>query len=194
MSAYSTYEDSTFVTEKLSKDMSSEIVMMKDVTIGRNANVDHIVNVGDTVHVGDILVSFETSYQDDQLNKFLASVGDELKEEIKSLGKIPIKSKYSGVIEDIKIYSSVDLDELSPSLQKIVKSYYDRINKKKKLISKYDKSEGIIKAGMLLNEPTEKIKPTPDGKLKGREVFDGVLIEFYIKYYDSIGIGDKLTK
>lgn len=193
MSAYSTYEDSTFITNKMSKEMSSEIIMMKDVTIGRNANVDHIVNIGDQVHVGDILVSFETSYQDDQLNKFLASIGDDLKEEIKSLGKIPIKSKYSGVIEDIKIYSSVDLNELSPSLQKIVKAYYDRINRKKKLIGKYDKSDGIIKAGMLFNEPTGKIVPTPDGKLKGREVFDGVLIEFYIKYHDSMAVGDKLT-
>lgn len=193
MSAYSTYEDSTFITHKMSKEMSSEIVMMKDVIIGKNANVDHMVNIGDQVHVGDILVSFETSYEDDQLNKFLASVGDELKEEIKSLGKVPIKSKYSGVIEDIKIYSSVDLKDLSPSLQKIVKAYYDKINKKKKLIEKYDKSDGIIKAGMLFNEPTGKILPTADGKLKGKEVFDGVLIEFYIKYHDSMGVGDKLT-
>ena len=193
MSSYSTYEDSTFITNKMSKEMSSEIVMMKDVIIGKNANVDHIVNIGDQVHVGDILVSFETSYEDDQLNKFLASVGEELKEEIKSLGKVPIKSKYSGVIEDIKIYSSVDLKDLSPSLQKIVKSYYDKINKKKKLIEKYDKNNGIIKAGMLFNEPTGKILPTPDGKLKGKEVFEGVLIEFYIKYHDSMGVGDKLT-
>ena len=193
MSAYSTYEDSTFVTKKLSTEMSSEIVMMKDVTIGRNSNVDHIVKIGDEVHVGDILVSFETSYEDDSLNKFLQSIGDDLKEEIKSLGKVPIKSKYSGVIEDIKIYSSVDLEELSPSLQKIVKEYYDKINRKKKIINKYDKNPGIIKAGILFNEPTEKIKPTPDGKLKGKEVFDGVLIEFYIKYHDSIAVGDKIT-
>lgn len=194
MSAYSTYEDSCFITKKLSGDMSSEIVMMKDVIIGKNANVDHMVNIGDQIHVGDLLVSFETSFADEQLNKFLASVGDDLKEEIKSLGKVPIKSKYSGVIEDIKIYSSVDTDELSPSLQKIVKAYYTKINKKKKIIDKYDKNSTIVKAGILFNEPTEKIKPTSDGKLKGREVFDGVLIEFYIKYQDPMAVGDKLTK
>jgi len=189
MSSYATYEDSTFITKKISKDMSSEIVMMKDVIIGKNANVDHIVNIGDEVHVGDLLVSFETSFTDNQLNKFLASVGDDLREEIKSLGKVPIKSKYSGTITDIKIYSSVDVDELSPSLQKIVKAYYAKINKKKNLLEKYDKTPGIVKAGMLFNEPTGKIKPTADGKLKGKEVFDGVLIEFYIKYHDSLAVG-----
>jgi len=57
----------------------------------------------------------------------------------------------------------------------------------------YDKNNSIIKAGMLFNEPTGKIEPTSDGKIKGKEVFDGVLIEFYIKYKDPIGVGDKLT-
>ena len=116
-----------------------------------------------------------------------------MKEDIKSLGKVPIKSKYSGVIEDIKIYSSVDTEELSPSLQKIVKAYYSKINKKKNILDKYDKNGNIVKAGILFNEPTEKIKPTSDGKLKGREVFEGVLIEFYIKYHDPIGVGDKIS-
>lgn len=193
MSSYATYEDSTFITKKMSEEMSCDIVMMKDVVIGKNANVDKMVNIGDSIGVGDILVSFETSYEDDSLNKFLASVGDELQEDIKSLGRVPIKSKYSGTIEDIKIYSSVDLDDLSPSLRKIVSKYYTKINKKKKILDTYDKNNSIIKAGILFNDPTGKIKPTSDGKIKGKEVFDGVLIEFYIKYRDPVGVGDKIT-
>lgn len=193
MSAYSTYEDSTFITKKMSEDMGSEIVMMSDVVIGKNANVGHMVKVGDSVHVGDSLVTFETSYDDESLNKFLSSVGDELKEEIKTLGKVMHKSHYSGTIEDIKIYCSVDADELSPSLKSIVSKYYAGINKKKKILEKYDNTPGIVKAGILFNEPTGKIKPTADGKLKGRDVFEGVLIEFYIKYKDVVGVGDKIA-
>lgn len=193
MSSYSTYEDSTFITKKMSEEMASDIIMMKDAIIGKNANVDHMVHIGDRVNVGDALISFETSYDEASMNKFLASVGDELQEEIKSLGKIPVKTKYAGVIEDIKIYSSVDIDELSPSLQKIVSNYYRGIKKKKKLLEKYDDSKSIVKAGILFNEPTGKIEPSSDGKLKGKEVFDGVLIEFYVKYRDPIGVGDKVT-
>lgn len=193
MSAYSTYEDSTFITQKMSEDMGSEIVMKSDVVIGKNANVGNIVKIGDKVHVGDSLITFETSYDDESLNKFLSSVGDELKEEIKSLGKVQHKSHYSGTIEDIKIYSSVDLEELSPSLKTIVSKYYAGIKKKKKLLEKYDETPGIVKAGILFNEPTGKIKPTSDGKLKGKDVFDGVLIEFYIKYTDVVGVGDKIA-
>lgn len=193
MSSYSTFEDSTFVTKKMSEAMASDIVMMSDVIIGKNSNVGKMVKIGDTVEVGDILVEFDTSFEEEGLNKFLANISDELKDDIKSLGKVPIKSKYSGIVQDIKIYSSVELDELSPSLKKVVSGYYNSINKKKKLLEKYDDSKGIIKAGILFNEPTSKIKPSADGKIKGKEVFDGVLIEFYIKYFDPITVGDKIT-
>lgn len=193
VSGYFTYEDSACITKKISDDMSTSVIMMKDVIIGMNANVDHMVNIGDRVTVGDTLVSFETSYDDASMNKFLASIGEELGEDIKNLNKIPIKSKYSGEIVDIKIYTTVELDELSPSLRKIVSNYYAKINARKKQVEKYDKSGSIVKAGMLMNEAASKLKPGPDGKIKGREVFDGVLIEFYIKYVDSLGVGDKLT-
>ncbi len=193
MSAYSTYEDSTFITEKMSREMASDIIMMKDVIIGANANISNMVKVGDKVQVGDILVQFENSFDEDGLNAFLNTIGEELHEEVKSLNKVPIKSKYSGVIEDIKIYCTVELDELSPSLKKVVSDYYKHINKKKKILEKYDPDSSIVKAGVLLNEPTGKLKPGSDGKIKGREVFDGVLIEFYIKYRDTLGVGDKVA-
>ena len=192
MSSYATYEDSTFITKKLSEDMAADIVMQKAIVLGKNANVDYLVKVGDEVKVGDDLIRFEMSFQDDSLNKFLSSIGDSLKEEIKSLGKTGIKSKYSGVIEDIKIYSTVELNDLSPSLRKIVKDYYDQIEKKKKLLSKYDKTESSYKCGILFNEPTGKVE-TKDGKVKGNEVGEGVLIEIYIKYRDVMGVGDKIT-
>jgi len=99
----------------------------------------------------------------------------------------------AAVIEDIKVYCTVDLDDLSPSLKKVVSGYYSKINKKEKLINKYDNSKGIYKAGVLLTESSEKLIPGPDGKIKGREVFDGVLIEFYIKYNDTVGVGDKVA-
>lgn len=197
MSTYSTYEDSTFITKKLSKDAASEIIMQKTVVIGKNANVDYMVKIGDSVHVGDELIRYETSFEEDTINQFLSSIGEELKEEIKSMGKTPIKSKYSGVIEDIKIYSTVDLEELSPTLQKIVGGYFNKLNQKRKLLEKYDKnnkdSNGVFKCGVLLNEPVGKVE-AKNNKVKGHEIGEGVLIEFYIKYKDSVGVGDKITK
>lgn len=193
MSSEFTYEDSAFITKKMSKDLSSDIIIMKDVVLGKNANVGKMVKEGDTVNVGDLLISFETSHDDASINKFLDSLGDDIADDIKSISSVPIKSKIAGVIESIKIYSTVDLDELSPSLKKIVSQYYGKINKKKRILNQYDKTDGVFKAGMLMTEATSKLTPSSDGKIKGKEVFDGVLIEFYIKYSDELKTGDKIT-
>lgn len=192
MSAYFTYEDSSCFTKKLSEDMTTKIVMQKPVVLGKNANVDYIVNVGDKVQVGDELMRFEMSFKEDEINKFLASIGDDLKEEIHSLHQTPIKSKYTGTIIDIKMYSTVELEELSPSLRKLMTKYYDRIKKKHKVIDKHDKSKSVYKMGVLLNESTGKIE-AKYGKIKGNDVGEGVLIEFYIEYRDKLGVGDKIT-
>lgn len=192
MSSYSTYEDSTFITEKLSEDMSTEMVMQKNVVLGANANVDFLVKPGDQVSVGDDLIRFESSMAESEMNKFLASIGDELHEEIIALGKQSVRAKYTGVIEDVKIYSTMDAEQLSPSLQKIVNQYYAKINRRKSLLNKYDKDGTVIKCGILINEPTGKIE-TKDGKIKGSEVNEGVLIEIYIKYKDNLGVGDKIA-
>ena len=92
------------------------------------------------------------------------------------------------------MYTTVELEELSPSLRKLFEKYYEKINKKKRLLNKYDKSKSIYKCGILLNDPTRKIE-TKDGKIKGYEVGEkGVLLEFYIKYRDTLGVGDKISR
>lgn len=192
LSVATNLEDSCFITKKMSSDMSADVVMQKAVSINKNSNVDKMVKIGDTVKVGDELIRIENAVDDDAMKHLLASVGEELGEEIKSLGKTPIKTKYSGVIEDIKIYSTVELDELSPSLRKVVGDYYNKINEKKKQLKKYPGTNDVYRCGMLLNDTTSKIE-TRDGKIKGTEVGEGVLIEFYIKYKDNLNIGDKIA-
>lgn len=192
MSAYSTFEDSAFVTKKISEDMATSVIMMKDAIIGKNADVDHIVKVGDVVKVGDPLVSFSTSYDDTRMNEFLRTISEEQGEDVKDLSRVQVKSKYGGTIEDIKIYCSVELSELSPSLRDIVSAYYAKINRKKTILNKYDKTDSIVKAGVLLDEAADKTETSFDGHIKGRYV-DGVLIEFYVKYKDVIGVGDKIA-
>ena len=138
-------------------------------------------------------MNFERSFNEDSLNELLANVGEELREDIKMAGKDKVKSKYSGVIEDIKIYCTVDLEELSPSLRKIVSDYYAKVDKKRKLLDKYDESKNpVVKCGMLFNDPSSKTE-AKNNKIKGHHVGEGVLIEFFIKYYDEMAVGDKLA-
>ena len=193
MSEYSTFEDSTFITEEAAEDMETEITKDHPVVIGKNATVQSMVKVGDEVLVGDELITFEKSFEEETLNKLLGNIGEEIKEEVVTRGRNKVKSHYSGVVEAIEIYSGSDLEDLSPSLQKIVGDYWRGIKKKEKLLDKYSKDKNpVYKCGVLVNQACGKIE-SRDGKIKGQIVNDGVLIIFYIKYKDIVTIGDKIT-
>ena len=79
----------------------------------------------------------QNSFEDDDVNILLKNLVDD-EEEVTSLGRIPIKSHNTGVIEDIKIYRTVELDELSPSLKKVVSDYEKDKSRIRKTIEKYD--------------------------------------------------------
>lgn len=193
LSSTYTYEDSSYVSKKMSRDMAAEIVMPKQVVLGPNTNVDYIAKIGDRVVSGDELIRFERSFDENSLNTLLSNVGEDMKEDITMSSRDRVKSKYTGIIEDIKVYTASSLNELSPSLRKIVNDYYSRINKRKKILDKYDDSKNpVVKCGMLFDEPTGKIEPK-NGKFKGAMITEGVLIEFYIKIHDELGAGDKIV-
>lgn len=194
LSSASTFEDSTYVTKQVSRDMASEIVMQKQVVLGPNTNVDYMVKIGDEIQSGEELIRFEQSFDEDSLNALLANVGEDMKEDIMMNSKEKVKSKYTGVIEDIKIYSSVELSDLSPSLRKIVNKHYSKIKERKKVLDKHDNSGNpLVKCNMLFNENASTVKTSNDGKFKGVALNDGVLIEFYIRIHDELGPGDKIV-
>jgi hypothetical protein len=193
LSSSLTYEDSSYISKKLSREMATEVVMQKQAVLGPNTNVDYMIKIGEKVQNGDELIRFEKSFNEETINQLLFNVGDEYKEDIIMSGKDKVKSKYSGVIEDIKVYCTVELDELSPSLRQIVSQYYNKINSKKKLLEKYDKNGSVVKCNMLFNEPTGKVEPNGNGVFRGAKVNEGVIIEFYIKVHDEVGIGDKIV-
>ena len=195
MSTYNTYEDSTCITRKFSEDAATEMCFCRPSVIGKNSNIYKMVKKGDEVNVGDVLIDFDTSYNDDSLNKLLYNLSDDAKESLLDGARNQVKSKYSGIIEDIKIYSTVELEELSPSLREIVSKYYSSINKKKNFLNKYDKEnkDSIVKCGIMITEPSEKIDPNMYGVIKGNKVEDSVLIEFYIKHSEPLEVGSKIA-
>lgn len=191
VATYANFEDADFITDKLSKKLGSEICMEITAVVGANANVDYIVEKGQEVRVNDPLIIYDQSSDDASFNKMLAHIGKELNEEITGMGKIPIKSKYAGVIEDIKMYATVETSEMSPTLRKIVEKYYSSIKERDKVISKYYKGKAPMNLAFM--EQAKPIEPTEDGKIMGIKVGSGVYFRFFVKYQDYMDIGDKLV-
>ena len=175
------YEDSAIISHELSEKMTTDIVIKREVPLPKDTNVFNMVKKGQAIKEGDPLLIIQKPYDEDDMNSLLKSlVADE--DSITELGRQPITSKVTGIVQDIIITRTVEKDELSSSLKKIVNEYEKDINAKKKIMDQYD----INKKTELPS--TEKLPAT--GKLKNCE--DGVLIEFYLKYEDKMSVGDKL--
>ena len=175
------FEDSTSVSSWLSDAMTTDVIVEKDKDISKNTNVYEMVHVGQEVQEGDPLIIFQNAFDEKDANALLKSITDP--DFVSDLGRVKLKSKYTGVIQDIRIYRTCEIDEMSDSLKKIVTDYEASIKAKKEMYKKY----GIPGANML--PPDYKMKPT--GIMKNNA--DGVKIVFYIKYNDKLSVGDKLV-
>ena len=173
------FEDSGIVTEKLAEDLSTRINLMFDRVIDKNANILSIKNVGDSVEVGDNLITWQDPFEDEDTNILLKNL---TATEVSELGKKSLKSELTGVITDIKMYRTCDLSEFSESMQKIIKRYEAPYNEMDKIFDKYGLDKSKIRAHYTL---------PPTGKLKKSQ--EALLVEFFVEYRDTAGIGDKVV-
>lgn len=175
------FEDSGVVGEWLSDAMASDIVLAKPVNLPSSTNVLFLAKVGQQVSEGEPILIFQNAYDEEDANLLLKSLNNE-DGDVSEIGRNTVKSKVTGVISDIKIFRTVELDELSESLKKIVVTKEREI---KKLKSIADKSKNDT---VSLFDPIDKL--SANGKLKD---VDGVRIEIYMKYHDKLSVGDKLV-
>lgn len=175
------FEDSTSVSTWLSEAMATDVVVEKETDVSKNANIYQLVKIGDAVQEGDPLITMQNSFDEKDANMLLKNITDP--SFVSDLGRVRVKSKYTGVIQDIKIYRTCDIEEMSDSLKKIVTEYEDKIKAQKKLYEKFKAP------GANLLDPDYKMEAT--GKMKNNQ--DGVKIVFYIKYNDKLSVGDKVV-
>jgi hypothetical protein len=177
------YEDSTVISEALSEKAASYVTMLKQVALGPNTIIHKIVEVGQVIRTGDTLLDFTTSFEDPGTSDFLADLAKSLGTDIaEAVGNEKITSKYTGTVANIRIYYNRAVEDLSPSLQQLIKKYKAKVQKRKNVL-------GGIKSSNLRIPPVEQ----QTGEKVGTEEYDGVLIEFYTEYYNKMSAGDKLT-
>lgn len=181
------FEDSAIISQDLSEKMASEIVLQVDVLMDAKDIDIQCVEIGKPLHEGEVIMSYRAALEDqdatDIINKMVSkNTGNDSKELMDEIGKIKVKSKVTGKLQDIKIYSTIPTSEMSKSLAAFVNKYNAPIDKMKSKLSKL----GIDAS----QYGTSGVLPAV-GKLKHAE--GKVLVEFYIKYYDKMSVGDKLV-
>lgn len=181
------FEDSAIISQDLSKKMASEIVLQVDVLMDAKDIDIQCVEIGKQLHEGEVIMSYRAALEDqdatDIINKMVQkNAGSDSKELMDEIGKIKVKSKVTGKLQDIKVYSTIPTSEMSKSLASFVNKYNGPVDKMKSKLGKL----GIDGS----QYGTSGVLP-PVGKLKHCE--GKVLVEFYIKYYDKMSVGDKLV-
>lgn len=175
------YEDSAIISNRLSENLMSKVVVNVPVILDADTNVYNIVKKGKKINTGDTLIIIQNAFDDEDANLLLKNITDV--EVVSNAGRRPIKSKVTGVVQDIKIYRSCELEDMSESLRKVVSEYEANIKKLKRA------AKGSIDNAESDLEPDYKLPAT--GKLKNAE--NSVLIEFYLRYNDKMSIGDKIV-
>lgn len=181
------FEDSAIISQDLSEKMASEIVLQVDVLMDAKDIDIQCVEIGKQLHEGEVIMSYRAALEDqdatDIINKMVQkNAGSDSKELMDEIGKIKVKSKVTGKLQDIKVYSTIPTSEMSKSLALFVNKYNGPVDKMKSKLGKL----GIDGS----QYGTSGVLP-PVGKLKHCE--GKVLVEFYIKYYDKMSVGDKLV-
>ena len=175
------FEDSTILTENMCEKMATNVIVKEERILSKDTNIFNLVKVGQHVEEGDTLLVHQNSYDETDVNDLLKNLVDD-KNAISELGRVPMKSHVTGTIAGVKLYRTVELDELSESLQKAFKEYEKPIKERKKILDANNIPSSDLPA-------TYKLPPI--GKLKNAD--DGVLIEIYINVHDIISVGDKIV-
>ena len=179
-----TFEDSSVITQKIIDDMSSEIINKRDVALKKNSRIIKMAQVGDKVEVNDSLVIFEETGDDEKLAiAALEKLDSDTQATVEELARSTVKAKFSGTIFDIRIYYNTPIEQMHPSMQKLVESYISKYNAKAELLKD-------TKVDEIIQQPSTNM--IESDKLLGNEV-SGILIEFYIKHTDKFKVGDKCT-
>lgn len=176
------YEDSAIVSEALSEAMTSIIYKKKELNLNKDASIFNLVKPGTPVEEGDVIATIQAAFDEEDANILLKKLSAD-EEEISDLGRINIKSSVTGWIQDIEVARTVEMDELSPSLQKICKSYENDVKKHRNAA----KAQGVKDTYKIGTEG----KLSATGRLK--DAGDGVKITIYMAYEDKFSVGDKLV-
>ena len=173
------FEDSGIITEKMAQKLATRINLKFQSTLDKNTNLISIAKIGDKVEAGDSLLIWQSPFDEKEANSLMKILsGDDVSE----LGKRKLKSEVTGVVKAIKIFRTVELEDLSESLRKVVSEYEKPLeNLKKKLQDN----------GLDISQVPAHYALEPTGKLKKAQ--DAVVFEFYVEYKDTVGVGDKIV-
>lgn len=181
MDCAGTFEDSNIITKKFGEKLEIEPVQIRSISFSANTFVHAIKKIGDQVDINDYLIVFEDATVTDMSS---VTTDDVALDYLAKLNRVTPKAKFTGEIVKIEVFYSCPVNEMHPTLSKIVKDII-RLNNAKNKFSQGTSSSAQYPSSQPLPEGT-KFK-----KVKFEK--DTVVIRFFIKESITAGVGDKIV-
>ena len=177
----STLEDSTEISEALSKKLAIDPVNPKVITLSAKSKVYKALSIGDKVEVSTPLMVFEEDPVGDDNG---LTVDESTVELLGDLNRATPTAGYSGEIVHIDAYYGGSISNMNPSVAKLVNAAIAEVNAASKLAS----------GSMRANEFIKSTQVPIGSKFKGIEFDeDTVMFIYYIKERIPHSTGDKLV-
>ena len=163
-----TFEDSTAISAKASKKISTVVTKVKSVVVNNTDEIVDLLKVGDTTEPNTLMFSIT----DASVLKLKGLSPDALAA-LKRLKKASPKVKYRGVVRKLKLFYNSEFEEMSESLQELAKIS----NKSIQAEHNNNKYTGQVNSGYSIQGV-----PLQPGQVE---------IKMYVDVKDAAGIGDK---
>ena len=174
------FEDSGIISTSLANKLATRIDIQYACVVNKDSTIFKMAKVGDHIEASDNLIVWEDTFDDEDAADIMSSLA--VSNDFSELGKKKLKSEVTGTLKGIKIYRTVEIDEMSPTVKKVVTEYEKPIKEMANIIKANNISMSKVPAHYVL---------PPTGKLKKSQ--DAIYIEFYVEYLDTVGVGDKVV-
>lgn len=166
-----TLEDSSVISERISKELQTKITTIREIVVKSDQSVRNLMIEGTPVEAESILCIIE-----DAVTANNPLLDDESLDTLRLIAANAPRAKEKGVVEKIEVFYHAELDELSPTLQEIaVASDKQRKRLARELGKGY--TPGKVDDSMRIDG-----NPLPP---------DNVVIRVYITSDVPAGVGDK---
>lgn len=169
---FDTYEDSCAISKKWSEKLYSKLGHVRNVRITTDKTLKNLVNVGDSLETDSLLCTIHSV----QLGSSIFN--ESSLKSLETIAALNPKSGVKGVVDEIRIIYTAELDEMSEEVREIVEDYDSNLYKTNKTLGSKIKS-GKVNPGFLV-----------DGvALESNEI----VIQFYITELADMSVADKIV-
>lgn len=171
MDTADTFEDSSAISEEISKLLSTETTYLRQIVVNFDQSIRSLVNEGQAVDVDSILCTIE-----DSVTAKSDLFDDKTLDSLRMLsGSNPV-AKHKGVIDKVEVFYNGEVQNMSESLEYLAQIHDRQLSRLQKNLGKA-KVTGKVDGGY-------RIEGNPLGK-------NQLVVNIYITAMVGAGVGDK---